>query len=104
MDNIMAVLGTALLIAYVAAGLIEWVKAGIEMLKKPKAERALASIIAWVGLPVACLGAAALFDGGIWVIAQRAAEAWATAQLAYPLVVKLPVTLIESLKPKAPTP
>jgi hypothetical protein len=97
-SEILAMIQKAVLIAYVAVGIIEWVKAGIEMWQKP--EKPLASIIAWCGLPAACFGAACLFDGGIFDILSRAGVAWATAQLGYPLIVKLPAEIIGLLKAK----
>lgn len=91
----------ALRIAFVAVGIIEWIKAGIDLAKTPKEARKISGIVAWAALPVASFGAAALYDGGLWTVLSHGGEAWATAQIAYPLIVKLPAELIGLLKAKA---
>lgn len=94
------IMTTVALIAYSAAGVLEWVKAGVSMFGKD-AKRTTAGVVAWAALPFVVLGGAAAFDGGLYAVLSNAVMAWATAQLGYPLLIKLPAEVISLIKIKA---
>jgi hypothetical protein len=94
------IMGIGILIAYVAVGIIEWIKKGIELFSQKKEEIKIKDIIPWVLLPVSCFLASFFFDGGIWNVLSRGGIAWSTAQLAYPIIIKIPNIIYDWIKKK----
>lgn len=94
------IMGIGILIAYVAVGIIEWIKKGIELFTQKKEEIKIKDIIPWILLPASCFLASFFFDGGLWDVLSRGGIAWSTAQLAYPIIIKIPNIIYDWIKKK----
>lgn len=100
MEITFKLIGIVVASAAAVAGIIEWIKAGMELFSRPKPDITLKAILPWALLPVTALGTSACFDGGLFYVLATWIMTWAFAQIAYPVLIKLPHTILEYIKNK----